>query len=53
MAKRRKYELDSETADRIALISLQTHLSYHTGDLNDDEVERVKALNLLIDYYGG
>ena len=59
-------EIDYDTADRITLASLKDHRKYMVKELNDYKegkwlhavdvimnAELVKALELLIPYYGG
>jgi hypothetical protein len=60
--------LDLETADRIALINLQDHVSYlkksvkdhekkgtymHPEDYHNHKINLIPAFELLIKYYGG
>lgn len=61
-------ELDHETADRIALLSLKDHLAYlkeevrlhveegqwlHPEDYHKSMTQLIPSLETLIDYYGG
>lgn len=61
-------ELDYETADRIALLSLKDHLAYlkeevrlhveegqwlHPEDYHKSMTQLIPSLETLIDYYGG
>ncbi len=63
-----KYEIDSETADRITLQCLKDHLAYlqkelkdhkengsylHPEDVHNSEYNLIPALESIIDYYGG
>lgn len=63
-----KYEIDSETADRITLCCLKDHLNYlqeelkdhkengsymHPEDVYNSENVLIPALETIIDYYGG
>jgi hypothetical protein len=62
----KRVEIDSETADRIALITLKEQRQYLKKELRDfkkgaylhpedvvNNTRLVQALDLVIDYYGG